>query len=298
MKKNVFKLMALFAVVLCGVAFTACGTDEDEEGGSGSGSTPNASKYVSVEITRCERVGSVLQLDFNVTNKNNSDITVSLRYPEITDNNGTTYGYGSSYVSTGSNNYGTGTNITITGKNTIQGHAKITDFDPLNTAKTIKFSMNVGVTNINCDATDFVNSKVQITDNRVMAHGVQTNDTNLDWKVTSCKRDADGDLVLGFTMKNNTGIALENVIIRYSSAFDNLGNKFGYGSMYVRWGSSTSYSTNSLVNIAAGDEIEGGIALKDFDAKATEVTANMSIEVGNYITSDNTVRFLTIPVTK
>lgn len=285
--------MSLVATMAVSITLAACNFDKDDDN-----NTPSAADYININITRCERVGSVLQMDFEVTNKNNADLVVRLGQPYVTDNNGTKYGYGNTHISTGSNGYSTSTSITITGKNTIKAHVKVTDFDPLNTAKNIKLEIDGSITNINCETSTFTNSKIEITDNRVMAHGVQTNDTNLAWKVKSCTRNANGKLVLDFTLTNNTGSALDGVIIRYDEAFDNIGNKFGYGSMWVRWGNNGDYSSNVRTNIAAGGTIDGSILIEDFNANATEVTANIRISIENYIPSDDIVRFLTIPVTK
>lgn len=296
--KKTMKRMALFMSLLATMAVTACltacdfGEDEDK--------VPNALDYVSINITRCERVGSVLQIDFDIKNLNKADINIGISNPNATDDKGTSYNVS---TSTGDNNYEpyySTTSITITGNNTIKGHAKISDFDALNEAKSIKLNLTLSVYNIDCEKAIYSNNKIAITDNRIMEHGVQTNDVNLAWSVTSCTRDSEGNLLLNFKLKNNTGNMLETFGIGSGNTFDNIGNQY-YQDVSYRWGNEGGYEpyySQTYTNIPAGGTVEGTVKIKKFNSAASEVTVYLKTYVRNYITSDDTVRFLTIPVTK
>lgn len=289
MKKTMKRMalyMSLMATMVMCITFAACNKDDNKEP-----SRPTWRDFVDIKITRCERVGAVLQIDFDVTNKTANTVEFKMETAKVTDNKGNQYG---AEVSTGSSDYWSQTSVTITAKNTIKGHAKVLDFDSMNEATSIKFVLPSLITNTDCDWADCT-ADLQVKDNRVMANGVQTNDTNLAWSVTSCKRDNEGNLVLSFKLTNKTGGVLEVAKIEggFDRAFDNNGNKYNVD---VRWGNSGDYWSSAETKIPEGNTVEGSLLVHNFNKSATEVTIYIYNSYSNYVPSDNTVRFITIPV--
>ena len=290
------KLMLRCAQALCLAMMAVClqsasceSEDEEDENG-----VPTYAKFVDITITHCERVGSVLQVDFNVRNKQNSEIEMAIRSVSATDNLGSKY---DGVTSIGNNDYGSYTKSRqIAAKGSIEGHAKFKDFDTSNRARSIKLSMKVKIGDEKLSNDLYERDGIGVVDNRVMEHGIQTNDLNLKYTLNSCKRNSDGDLIIEFTLKNNSSTLLKSFSISAidCNVSDDLGNN--RYNVSTRWGTERGYQIIATVDIPAGSSVIGGLEIKKFAASAKEVNATVRVGCDSYIMNDEKVRFITIPV--
>ena len=283
--------MCLVMMALC-LQSGSCEKDEDEEG------NPYYTQYVDINVTRCERVGSVLMIDFTVTNKDKNALDVILAYVSASDNAGGYYTDASGVVSIAfaDNGYYWRADCNISSKSSVTGHMKIRNFNPDNKATNVTMKMPVEIGGRKLADKAF-EKKIDITDNRVMEHGVQTNDTKLAWKATANWIN-DSDVDLHFTVTNNTGQRLENFGMGYAyggeaQCQDNLGNKYGSS---ICFDDNNWYHLAQTDNFSAGSSINGTIRIKDVKSGATEMTVNVGATAGNYIVEDETLRFITIPI--
>lgn len=322
MKMNKYSIFKWFSVALLAFPLMSVGScwnkaaggdnhnsgEELTEGLSSDGSSGNeladeeeispssGPGFVDISITRCERVGNVLQIDYTVKNNNSYNMTLEIPETKVTDNNGTSYGrveaaFGNNMFT----NFSVDANIA--GGSTVIGHAKVQDFDPTNKAKSVNLELQLKIEGESTDDNIFQKSNITVVDNRVMAHGIQTNDLNLQWKLNSCRRDSGGNVFIEFTLKNNTGSKLDGFRIAdpiCSVLYDNLGTKFNdWG---VRWGTSGRYEREAYTNIAIDGTVMGSIKIEKVSSSATEVSADLTVDVRDYVMNDNKVRFLTIPI--
>lgn len=301
MKTNKYSIMRWLIIVICALPLTSAGCenkDDDVTGGGSDDSKPSLASYIDIDITRCERVGSVLQIDYTVTNKKNFDIEITFGDAEGYDDKGTLF---RTDLAFGNNNYSSSSwrvNTKIAGNKSVEGHAKLIDFDITNSAKTAKLKLWVEIAQVG--SYTFERRNINITDNRVLAHGIQTNDLNLQWTLNSCKRDTEGNVIVEFILQNNTRGKLNGFGIgfNYGDVYDNLGTKYRCG---LRWGTNGYYNYDGLTynnstNISLGGSAVGSIFIENVSYAATEVSAELTVEVSDYIMNDNKVRFLTIPI--
>lgn len=316
MKTNKYSILRWLVIAICALPLMSAGCEKDDpvntpSGGSSSGgggsqpSKPSYADYVDIVINHCERVGSVLMIEYSVTNKKNETIEVELQYPKVTDNNGTTYG---PVMAFGENEYTVSDvwaiSAKLSGRASVKGHAKVKNFDPSNTAANVSFEVPVYIKNVDLDNNNrqYRKTNINVIDNRIMAHGIQTNDLNLQWTMNKCYRGANGTLYVNFTVKNNTNSVLsdfEFIKYPYDEAYDNLGNKYEH--FGFRWGTEGSYNFNGIsflnsTSISAGSSAIGTFCIENFSASATEISGSFCVGVSNYIMNDDKVRFMTIPI--
>lgn len=292
---NKFKLMksvqslCLAAMALC-LLMTSCKKDEDEEG------RPYYTKFVDISIMRCERVSGALMIDFTVTNKQDNNLRLELYGISLSDNAGTAYSDNFS-LAIADNDYYHRAETTLTGKGSIIGHVRIKDFDPFNKATSVSLTMRVGIADVELADKPFEQSWISVVDNRVKAHGVQSNDTKLAYQVISCVRNGE-DVDLHFSVTNNTGGNLIDFGMGYGYGGETKANDdrgYSYDSS-ICFDDGDWYHLASRSTFAAGASIQGTIRVKRVDNKATEMTVLIGASASNYICEDNTVRFLTIPI--
>ncbi len=237
----------------------------------------------------------MLQVDYIVKNKKNSEIEVNFHNPEAYDNNGTSFSCWFSFGNNKYNNWDIRTKIPANG--TIEGHAKVLKFDPSNEARSAKLKWEASIVDIRMYGSYFEKGDIKFTDNRIMSHGIQTNDTKLAYTLKSCKRDGRGNVVIDFTMKNNTGAQLTSVDLgNYGSrqAYDNLGKEYEYSS---RWGTEGDYVYGPIHSkIAAGGSASISLRVEKVSASATEITLDLACAIDGYIPSDENIHFITIPI--
>ena len=135
----------------------------------------------------------------------------------------------------------------------------------------------------------FSQDGIKITDNRVLKDGVQTNDNNLAYTLQSCCYNSEGNVVLKFSVKNNTGYGLEYFTLSDNKAYDDLGNAYNTyveNYSYSRW------------NINEGGSINVTCTVENVNKNAKNITVWLYNSISNYIPTDNVVRFITIPIQK
>jgi len=293
--QKIWKFAALFMAALCMTfTFTACENEEDEE------SEPKFSDYFTMSITRCERVGSMLILDWTIKNKSKVDaqsLTIDMGsvWCHSTDDTGETYPYGN--VSVGgkgsSLDYESRTVAVLAGE-TIQGTIRINASTMSATAT--KFTLDVDVACKEMGVSETLEFKnIAITDNRVKSKGIQTNDTYLAYTVKSCGRDDDGNVVLCFTVKNNTGVSLQDYKVSLGNFTDSAGSSCTCG-ISMTGEDRDWHSTSITTDLAAGATQTYYIKVNYVSASATWISGSATVVSDNYTFEYNTVSFLNIPI--
>ena len=295
----------LLAMVFC-FTLTSCEKDEDEEG------RPYYSRFVDINITRCERVGGVLVIDFELTNKKDVTLSGTLTGQNVIDNTGNKYptlvwGSGSggrTAVAIADGLFYDKATFHIVGKGTIVGHLKVYGYDPNDKSSSVSVEMRVGIDNENLADKLFEASKIGVTDNRVKKHGVQTNDTRLAYQVTSCTFK-DGVVDVQFTVTNNFGDLLKGLELSRRSdaggyvAYDDLGNNY-IGRRGTRFLCQEGADWGDIihVNLSAGTTIKVTARVTDVKSNANELSLSFLASTENYVCEDEVVRFLSIPIEK
>lgn len=258
-------------------------------------------------VTNCERVGGVVQIDFTVTNDSEIELG-NLTFGcagNATDDLGNNYytgliGYGD--IAFGAGSYKNSYVQQLKPHKTINGRLRIDNFDTTNKAKfvSVPISCESSTYTFSDDVARFIT--VPITDNRVLSGGIQTPDLKLGFALTNAKVDNDGDLIVNYTITNNTGDELQNVeLAGVGYALDNLSNSYPSNWTYAVNGSdfsSTWWGAIVINSIANGATISSAVKIPNFNRNANNVSLNLSIKSDNYECVDGTIRFLTIPIQK
>ena len=296
----VLLLAALFALCI----FTACEEDKDD-------STPSWQKYFSLNVTRCERVGTVLVVEFDVKNNSGMDIQkVNVNWCSLTDNLGNQYSTpNDGLLGVKENATPTYWNIDVSiGKDqTKKFVARLVEFDKSNTSSNVKIGMKLKSDEISGMTDNEVLFSQVIKDNRVMNHGIQTNDVLIDYKLNSCKV-IDGTLYVSYTMTNNLGINLRQVSkkvytprvprVDYCVPSDDLGNTYRqdlYAKLAMEGGEA---KMDVDFDLDAGASKTFTYKLANFDASgsAKNVSFGIYMNCSNYFLCDNHVHFINIPL--
>ncbi|MBR2203311.1 MAG: hypothetical protein IJ914_03800 [Prevotella sp.] len=296
--------ICLAAVALC-MSFTSCNKNDDDK-------LPSWADFVEFNITRCERVGGVLMVDFTITNKKDNTLQVDLDEQTVTDNVGKTYrtlvwgssDYETTAIAMNNDKFFGNTSFTLVGKGSAKGHLKVYDFNPTNSASSVSVRMDVGIENVTLGNSTYGMSNIKLTDNRVKEHGVQTNDSKLAYQVTSCTYD-EGNVDVTFTLTNNTGATLRDLYFNEESdragykAYDDLGNNYT-AQRGTRFLSLNGEEWVSVIetNIPAGGSISVTARVTDVRSNANEISLSFLIGSEYYVFEDNTLRFLSIPIEK
>ena len=253
------------------------------------------------KVTNCERVGSVLQVDFTVTNNSNIEMGNLTFSPvgDAKDNMGNSYYSGARMqIAFGNALYKSGYLLQLGPKETANGRVRFLQFDSTNRASSISFYLSCTAKNyvLSDDVIRFLT--IPVTDNRVTANGIQSPDFKLDVKLTGAEMDSEGDLRVNYTIQNNTGENLNNfTIVGDGSAIDDLSNAYYSGSSFLYSINNSDYFYNGVrTNIPDGATVPATVAIKDFSTKAKNVTFNLRVSCDNYEFADNLIHFITIPV--
>lgn len=307
MRKIIFKngwVMCLAAVALC-MSFISCDKNDDDK-------LPSWADYVEFSITRCERVGGVLMVDFTVTNKKADNLKVSLNNQTVTDNTGKSYrtlvwgsdDYGTTAIAMNDDPFYDNVSFNLTGEGSISGHLKVYDYDPTNKATAASIQIGVGIEGVQLGNDTYRQSSIATIDNRVKENGVQTNDRNLAYQVTSCTYD-EGNVDIAFTVKNNTGQTLK--LLRFNeesdragyTGYDDMGNNYsaGRGTRFLSL-DGEEWRSSIEVSVAAGSTLNLIARVSDVKSNANELSLSFLVGSDDYVCNDNTIRFLSIPIEK
>lgn len=289
------KYLAFFMVAVLGTfCLTSClEEDEDEEE-----KEAKFSDFFDMTVTKCERVGSVLIIDWTVKNKTKTDVTdlkfVGVNGYEFVDNNGNYYANSVSFR-VGDNSWVSPEKMTVFAGESISGQFQVRNFDATNTATKMNFDLLTS-----CATFDLYQSKVsatnlKITDNRVLSKGIQTNDNGLAWSLVSSKRDADKNVVVTIAVKNNTGKSISGFKLRapYSTT-DNSGNSY-YNSS-IKFAGGNSWLSVAEKNLEAGETATFSLKSPNVSSSAKYYNAEISVSADDYYFADSEVRLLSIAI--
>jgi len=296
MKKFLMKnvLPVCLAAMALSLALVSCEKDEDK--------LPTYADFVDINITRCERVGSVLMIDYTVKNKKDEALNLTLNGQEVSDNTGTTYvsmwSDHIAHISIGNNAFSDKSNATIPPNGEITGQVKVYDFDVTNMSTNARLVIAVAIEGKNLSDQKYERNNIMIVDNRVLANGVQTNDTHMDYQVTSCTVEG-GNAYLNFNITNNTGITLSEFGMGYmyggeARAYDNLNNSYDCS---IRFGNDDWYHFGATNLFLPGSTLQASFIVRNLIESANKLTIIIGASATNYIFEDSSVRFLTIPIT-
>lgn len=284
MKQFKFVLMTLLSLVL----FTGCEEDEDD-------GILTFTDYFSVRITDAERVGSVLVVNFEATNKTDRSYEIEWNSVEATDNQGNTYN--SSYLAFANSGFGSWQESTVASGATLKGTFKIKSFDPSNKAGKVNISVNTKLEGVTLDESLLSMNGITFNDNRLLTGGIQTCDRKVSFEVTGCER-VGNNLIFDFTMKNNTGQNLSNVEIATNreESSDDLGNQYNNVTLSV---GSGAYGSWQEFSVADGGTTRLRAKVKAFDQtnRATTVTIPVYCKADNYIFEDEYFRAINVELT-
>lgn len=157
--------------------------------------------------------------------------------------------------------------------------------------------MNIGIDGVEIDFEHqlFSQDGIKITDKRILKDGVQTNDNNLAYTIQSCRFNDNGNVILNFSVKNNTGYDLKNYELERNKVYDDFGNSYD---AYLSSSENSDYYRYQGWSISDGATINVSCAVRNVNKNAKNITVWLYNGIGNYIPTDNVVRFITIPIQK
>lgn len=253
------------------------------------------------KVLNCERVGSVLQIDYSITNNSNiemGNLTLNT-FSDAVDNLGNSYYWIHNLdIAIEDGYYKSECKTRVKPGETVRGRVRVTAFDSTNKAKNV--SVPIKCVSDTYRLTDNIVRflTVPIKDNRVLYDGIQTPDLKIDLKLKGTEVRENGDLVVNYTITNNTGDALKNFTIgSIMSPIDDLSNEYYYiHNVFVSINDSEFSAGNVKTTIPDGATVNAAVGIKGFNAKAKNVTYDLGVVCDNYETADNKIHFITIPV--
>lgn len=301
MKKTILKSYLMAAFVLLGaLTFVACGDDTNEDG-----KVLTWSDYVSMDIQRCERIGSSLYIEYTLTNITDRTLDATSHLASenrgaVADNLGNMYPI-DACVWDNEVIWRQGHSVTLSDilpqqKRSVR--CRVDNFDPTNRAAKVEIRFNIDIS----DVYDLDNSLCQkrdipVADNRVMDNGIQTNDFGLAYQVNSCEADAEGNVVIDFAVNNSTQVGISEYRLDGIEASDDRNNHY----QDILWAVSDSeeyYEYLPYSDIPRGHTLHARVMVKNVSPQAATIT----LEARNTTSSDTfyptceTLRFLTIAI--
>lgn len=163
-------LLIVCMAIGCTQTFSSCTTEEDELDDNGHRAF---SKAFDFSVTRVERVGSVLVMDFTIRNKSGKDIqNFNIDPGDAKDSQG----QANSHVDVrfGNGEYSYSREVTFAKGETLSGSFRIRYFDDSNSARTVDIGFRCRADEANIDPNEYVTTGARsITDNRVLSNGIQ-----------------------------------------------------------------------------------------------------------------------------
>ena len=186
-----------------------------------------------------------------------------------------------------------------------EGSIRINDFDKSNKAQQVSVWFKVSADNYafgndyNQDQVSVVQfGSIPITDNRVLSDGIQSCDRLLKFEVKSCKRNNEGNLIIQYSITNNSDETLQNFQLHgvgtYTKCFDDLSNNYWWDLAF----NAEEYHGDATTDIKAHSTVQGYILVHDFSENAKSVSCYMSCDASSRQLDDEWLRFITIPVQK
>lgn len=298
MKKFKYFLMAMLAVL----AFAACEEKDDEN------KEPQWTDYFSMQITKCERVGDNLKVDFNLKNISGKDVQkVGLNggsvWDEPSDDLGNKYSYVSASISGG--DWMTCPEFNLAKGESVSGSFLIEHYDRTNSSKKFNLVFNGRCQTVAFDGRAEYNN-ISVIDNRILKNGFDTNDQILTYKAVSCKVEQEKDGLNG-TIYNNVLFTYQvtNKSSKDISQFaqnvggsnqmkDNTGD--GYNAEIAI--ADGNYSTSQNTILKAGETKTYTVKVKHVRDNATAISGSITCPRESYPWADTEARFYDISITK
>ena len=274
------------------LSFSACESEDEEQ------ESYDLYKYIKITDIHCERVGSVLRIDYtmkNVSGKKLSDIILSS--PRVKDNAGGD-NWNLNNVAIRGGSFQPSLSFSLDKGEGADGTFIITDFDPSGEAKRVDLSFNAVIDSQNFSGQGGYNSLNIAEDTRVISNGIQTNDKKLEYSDCSCMYQ-NGTAYLSFSVTAAEDI--NDFTLGLYSVFkfnDDKGNPYSdWISMSINDGSYL-YGAKTIY-LRKNQSTKITVKIQDFKSNATEIsTGNIKISSESYPMTDDRVRFFNIPVEK
>lgn len=286
-----FKYLLLMLMAL--LSFSACESEDEEQ------ESYDLYKYIKITDIRCERVGSVLRIDYkmkNVSGKKLSDIRLSS--PRVKDNAGGD-NYNNNKLAIRGGLFKPSLSFSLDKGEEADGTFIITDFDTSGEAKRVDLSFNAVIDSQNFSGQGGYNSLNIAEDTRVIRNGIQTNDKKLKYSDCSCMYQ-NGTAYLSFSVtaaEDINDFTLGNSIGGLEFNDDKGNPYYNMISMSINDGSYL-YGTKTIY-LRKKQSTKITVKIQDFKSNATEIsTGYIEISSESYPMTDDRVRFFNIPVEK
>lgn len=278
--------MMLFAVL----AFASCDEltdDKDKE--------PTFSDYFQMKITRCERVGDNLQVNFtlkNISGENLPQVQFGGSGSESEDNLGNRY---NSDLSLGSDwHYSVSTSLSK--GETINGSFLIRNFNASSKANKLNLAFNCSCATLNFDGVGEIKN-LKVNDNRILSEGISTNDLGLAYTLDRAnKKTVNGQTVVDitFSVQNNTGEDLQEFAY-YTSSYKLQDNNAKSYNWDISYDGATFYVyvKGKLLDSASQQYT---LRIYDVNANARTFDFKLACSAKDYPFGNGTVDFYDIPV--
>lgn len=285
-----FKYLLLMLMAL--LSFSACESEDEEQ------ESYDLYKYIKITDISCERVGSVLRIDYtmkNVSGKKLSDIRFS--YPVVLDNTGAEY-YKNNDFSIRGGKFKSNINFSLDKDEKASGVIVVKEFDPTGEANRVDLSFEVVIASLDFNGKGGY-KKLSIAKDDRHKIGIQTNDKGLTYSKCSCKYQ-NGTAYLTFDVTADVDINdFEIGTINYGCYFyDNQSNPYwNEVSLSVNGGSYGTFRKS--ISLRKGRPTTLSFEIKGFATTATEIsTGYVTISSESYPMTDDRVRFFNIPIEK
>ena len=287
-----FNFFMLLAACIMAAGLVSCDTDtEIDESGN---TVLKLEKYFGTEVTRCERVGGVLQVEFTLKSLKENFQQVSLStisQDGATDNLKNSYNY---LISVNGSDFHWTRSFQINKEGEAYVIVKFFDFDPNNKASKASFSLRLEADGKNFNNNILTLKNQAFTDNRVLTNGVQTCDTRLAFRVDKSER-VGSVLMVDFTVTNNSEQDIQHIDFNVDrkNCTDNMNNTYQTEIALAE----SDYNWTRTISIARGSSVKGHIKFYDFDPtnKAVSSTTILGVSCQELLLSDDKVRFIAIP---
>ena len=275
----------------------------------GEGKLMESDKALEVRLMGCERVGGVLVIDYtikNVSGENLKNLVIELEGDAVDElNNHYQQGYpGYNYKhSIGESDYSDASRTIQLLRNgeTKNAHIKLLKFDTSDKATYVTANLKVKADNYTFSDSKISFFAIDITDNRLMYGGIQTNDRKLRYTVTSCRIE-ETTLYLNYTIENLMDEQLMEFTAKAGDMRDDMDNQHhtGYPDYSYKHSLNGSGYTDANVttNIPAHGSITGTLRVEKINANAKSVTATLICSAKNHILDDETLRFIEVVIQK
>ena len=293
------KLKYLLMVMLAVLAFTACEDKDDEN------KEPKFIDYFSMQVTKCERVGANLKVDFNLKNISGKDLQgVMLNgggSDRCKDDLGSEY-YSS--VSLQGGDWKTSVETNLAKGASVSGSFLVENYDLTNSSKKFNLIFNGRCQTVSFDGRAEVNN-IKVVDNRILKNGFDTNDQILEYKVVSCKMvQEDGGLdgmvnrvYLTYQVKNTSSKDIPNFLQNFGGhdqVKDNT-NEMYNADIAIEGG---EFRASQKVTLKAGETKTFVVKVFSVRENATALSGYVSTASGIYPWADTKARFYDISITK